>query len=206
MLHGMPDPTCLDPREAAFEALLPLALPTSAALARVQQKVRDDLRLTAPLRTRFHPSRRASHAGNLRFDYAIIEWGDELAKLGNVPRISSEIEEAQSIYHWLLERRYVLRVKHDLTDAVHPGVRTLFTLARAVQVPEVVYLTWSVDKDGTISNACFATVDEPKWTITLTELVAHAGEQPETIRPRLRLVVRSARAAEGEDRRTSDGS
>lgn len=206
MLRRMTISPLLDPREAAFEALLPLAQPTSDALARMQEKVRDDLRMTAPLRTRFHPARRANHAGNLRFDYTIIEWAGELAKLGTVPRVSSEVEEAQSIYNWLLEGHYVLRVKHDLADVVHPGVRTLFTLARVVQAPEVVYLTWSVDKDGTISNVCFATVEEPKWTITLKELVAHARQRPEEIRARLRLSVRSTRRAEGDERRASDPS
>jgi hypothetical protein len=199
-------PHVLEPREAAFEALLPLALPTRDALARMQEKVSDDLRLTAPLRTRFHPTRRASHAGNLRFDYTIIEWGAELAALGTVPKMSSEIEESQNIYHWLLEERYVLRVKHDLTEVTHPGVRTLFTVNRIVRSPEVIYLTWSVDKDGTVFDACFASVEEPKWTITLKELVAQAQERPEEIRSRLRLNIRSTRRADSDEQRAADAS
>lgn len=205
MLLFMTIPLLQDPREAAFEALLPLALPTRDALARMEQKVREDLRQTAPLRTRFHPSRRAGYAGNLRFDHTILEWGDELAALGTVPKTSSELEEAQNIYHWLLEGRYVLRVKHDLTEAVHPGVRSLFAVA-GVAESEVVYLTWTVGKDGLITNVCFATVEEPKWTITLQELVAQAEQRPEEIRRRLRLNITSTRRTERDERIASDPS
>ncbi len=183
-----------DEREQAFDALLPIAIKTQDALARVQDALDDEHRRTSLLRTDFHPSQRSALLGMSRHAYTVREWGGALES-GLAPRICSDTQEAQNIYLWLLDDRYVLRVKHDLEDVVDPGTATLFSLAPQ-EDPVVVFLTWDTAPEHTIRNVCFATLDQPAWTITLAELMAAAAPPLVVPTPRPRVVVRSKQASE----------
>ncbi len=187
-----------DEREQAFEALLPLAPKTQAALGRVQDVLDDEQHLTSPLRSQFHPAQRSALLGMSRFAYTVREWGGALEAHGTASRVSTDTQESQNIYMWLLEDRYVLRVKHDLDDIVDPGAATLFSLAPQ-EKPVVVFLTWDTAPDHQIRNISFATLDQPAWTITLTELIA-AASPPEGVRPpRPLVIVRSKHAGEADE-------
>jgi hypothetical protein len=186
-----------DEREQAFEALLPIAAKTQEALEHVQDVLDDEQRLTSPLRSQFHPAQRAALLGTSRFAYTVREWGGMLDAVGGTFHLSTETQESQNIYMWLLADRYVLRIKHDLEDVVNPGAATLFSLAPQEE-PVVVFLTWDTAPDQEIRNACFATLDQPAWTITLDELV-DAGSAPAVVHPaRPQIVVRSKRRLESD--------
>lgn len=183
-----------DEREQAFEVLLPIAETTQDALARVQDVLDDEQRRTSPLRSEFHPSQRSALLGMSRHAYTVREWGAVL-ELGAASRISTDTQEAQNIYMWLLEERYVLRVKHDLDDVVDPGTATLFSLAPQ-EKPVVVFLTWDTAPEHKIRNVSFATLEEPRWTITLAELMDAAAPTIKAQPPRPQVVVRSRHAEE----------
>ncbi len=193
-----------DEREQAFEALLPIAIKTQDALARVQDALDDEHRRTSPLHSDFHPSQRSALIGMSRHAYTVREWGG-VFESSLVPRICSDTQEAQNIYMWLLDDRYVLRVKHDLDDIVDPGTATLFSLAPQAD-PVVVFLTWDTAPEHKIRNVSFATLDQPAWTITLAELVAAATPALVVRTPRPRVVVRSRQIADEDVSQTSDPS
>jgi hypothetical protein len=195
----------LDERERAFAALMPIAQGTSAALARVEEAVEDERRLTTPLRARFHATQHASLNGTSRFAYAVRELGEMLDEHPSARRISSEPQQAQSIYMWLLAERYVLRIKHDLDEIVDPGTATLFSLEPEAG-PVIVFLTWEIGADGKMRAIGFATVDEPKWTITLDELLRAEAEPPAPIKPqRPQVTVRSKQAPASDEEQAGRG-
>lgn len=199
--------TIMDPdeRELAFDALVDLAQATSDALARVQELVDDERRLTSPLRSDFHPTQHASLRGTSRFAYTVREWGAVLEAPGHAKRISSDIQQAQNIWMWLLAERYVLRIKHDLEDLVDPGTSTLFSVAPQ-ENPVLVFLTWDTASDGTIRNVSFATIDEPAWTIPLADLLAAAsGTPPPAGAPRPHITARSKLQTPKQDDQTDRG-
>lgn len=187
-----------DEREQAFEALLPIASRTQEALGRVQDTLDDEQRLTSPLRSQFHPAQRSALLGTSRFAYTVREWGGALDTHSGVSRVSTDTQESQNIYMWLLEDRYVLRVKHDLDDIANPGAAALFSLAPQ-EMPVVVFLTWDTAPDNKIRNVSFATLDQPAWTITLSELM-DAASPPATLHPpRPQVIVRSKHAVEADE-------
>ena len=191
-------PLLPDERERAFEALLPLAPKTQAALVRVQDVLDDEQRLTSPLRSRFHPAQRSALLGMSRFAYTVREWGAVLEAHTAACRVSTDTQESQNIYMWLLQGEYVLRVKHDLDDILNPGAATLFSLAPQAR-PVVVFLTWDTAPDHKIRNVSFATLDEPAWTITLTELTDAASPPVDLHPPRPQLIVRSKYAGDADE-------
>ncbi len=193
-----------DERERAFEALLPIAIKTQGALARVQDALDDEHRLTSLLRSGFHPSQRSAIVGMNRHAHTVREWGGVLES-GWASRICTDTQEAQNIYLWLLDDRYVLRIKHDLDDVVDPGTATLFSLAPQ-EDPVVVFLTWDTAPDHKIRNVCFATLDQPAWTITLEELVAAAAPLQVIPTSRPRVVVRSKQVANEDISQTNNPS
>jgi hypothetical protein len=195
MLEPRTDP---DQRADAFAALLEIAPDTDAALARVQSALDDERQLVGPLRSGFHPTQHAGLNGTSRFAYTVREWGQALETHPSVRRISSERQEAQNIFMWLLDDRYVLRVKHDLEEIIDPGATTLFSLEPQAS-PTVVFLTWDTIENAKIRGVAFATVDEPRWTIPLAELLASGAGRPEPVTPpRPQVKVRSKHARPGE--------
>jgi hypothetical protein len=91
------DASTLDPREYAFEALRSLALPTSGALARVQEALDSERKLTSPLRRKWHPTQHAACRGSSRFAHTVHEWGQALLGLEQVRSISTESQAARNI-------------------------------------------------------------------------------------------------------------
>jgi hypothetical protein len=169
-----------DARALAFAALQPLARLTSEALERVQETLDSERTMTSPLRRRWHPTQHASSRGISRFAHTVDEWGRALAGHPRVRRISRPVQEAQNLWLWLLDERYVLRIKHDLEDVVDPGTATLFSLEPQSAVP-TVFLTWETAPGGELRRVAFATVDEPRWTITLRELLEADTPAPESV-------------------------
>ncbi len=193
-----------DERERAFEALLPFATKTQDVLDRVQEALDDEDRLVSPLRADFHPTQRAGLTGSSRHALTVLHWGAVL-EASSVPRICTDSQEAQSLFMWLLDDRYVLRVKHDLAEVVDPGTATLFSLApqEAKDDPVVVFLTWETTAERKIRRACFATLDEPAWTIPLAELVGAATPTISIAKRPPLVLVRSKR--EGADEQQGVG-
>jgi hypothetical protein len=164
-------------RERAFEALLPFALTIQGALDRVEDAVLGDMKLNQPLRTSFHPSQIASLRGCFRFASAVLELGRVLDDHPRSLKISSASQESQNIWMWLIDNTLVLRVKHDLTEVVDPGTAQLFAVQPLTDTP-TVFLTWDIAHDGTMRNVMFASVDEPKWTISIAQLLSAAQPMP----------------------------
>ena len=194
-----------DERERAFAALLDIANGTDDALTRVQRALDDERKLVAPLRSGFHPTQHAGLNGISRFAYTVREWGEMLDRHPAARRISTERQEAQNIYMWLLNEEYVLRIKHDLEEIVDPGTATLFSLEPQAS-PVVVFLTWDTVADAKIRGVSFATVDEPSWTIPLAELLrAAAGPVPTVPAPRPQVTVRSKHETVTDEEQPSRG-
>jgi hypothetical protein len=169
-------------REEAFATLLEIAPAVQAALLRVDTRVITDKKHNAPLRADFHASQHASIDGTFRFSAAIAELKDALDARSDVKRVSTASQEAQNIYLWLIANSLYVRVKHDLTDVVSPGATPLFSLAPVVDA-QTAFITWDLAPDGTMRTVMFACVDEPKWTISLSQLLSVAEQPDATIRP-----------------------
>src|SRR4051812_8258801 len=70
---AMSSHTATDARDLAFDALLPLAKTTAAALERVDKAVADERKVMDPLRKGFNPTLNAGALGLGRFGYAVRE-------------------------------------------------------------------------------------------------------------------------------------
>ncbi len=194
----------IDPgaRRDAFDTLLPVASDIADALNLVERDVADDRKLNQPVRSSFHPSQRASLTGMTRFSSAVVHVGRALDSRSECRRMSTASQESQNLYMWLVGERLVLRVKHDLEGVVDPGTAQLFAVT-PTEPNTTVFLTWSIAPDGCMRNASFATVDEPRWTIPLSQLLAvelAPAELPAYNR-RVGPAVRSKRPAAGRDER-----
>jgi hypothetical protein len=192
----------VDARDLAFEALLPLAEPTERAIARIQVTLDTERKLVGPLRERINVGQRATLDGQARFGYGVVDCGDEWKACPTVRRVSTPAQEASGIYLWLLNGRFMLRLKSEpVQPKVDPGaLRLTAELPPAGQLVQV-YLTWEIGLDGTIRDVAFVCLEEPAWTIPLTELLAHA--RPVTPAPvqRRGAIVKSARPAEDQAER-----
>lgn len=189
-------------RETAFAALLPIAAAVHDALARVDQRVTTDRTHNGPLRNDFHASQHASLDGSFRFSAAVAELKRALDPRDDVQRVSTLSQEAQNIYLWLVADVLLVRVKHDLSDVLNPGASQLFSSAGATGV-QTAFITWDLAPDGTMRTVLFANVEEPKWTISLSQLLSVTSAPDATIAPKRPAgpVVRStkpSRASEEE--------
>lgn len=173
-----------DARDLAFDALLALAKPTAAALERVDETVRAEREKMTVLRADFTPILHAGTLGLGRFGYAVIELGKSWLVVPEVKRASTPKQEANNVYLWTLGNGYVLRVKSDPVDEVAEGTMRLFDELPIPGVPSVVFLTWDIDLAHQISAPRFVCLDEPKWTISLRQLLAHDMDPGKGIRPR----------------------
>jgi hypothetical protein len=189
-------------RRSAFEALAPIAADIDAVLKHVDEVVEDDRKLNQPLRSSFHPAQRAALSGTTRFSAAVLGLGAALDGRLDCQRISTATQESQNIYMWLVAGRFVLRVKHDLEGVVDPGTAQLFATDEGNDICPTIYLTWDIAADGSVCNVAFATVEQPKWTIPLLQLLAAtAAPTPLPISPSRPVgpAVRSKRPAAEQD-------
>lgn len=170
-----------DAQDLAFEALLPLASPTAAALQRVDEAVRDERKMMDPLRNGFTPTLNAAALGLDRFGYAIREVGVEWAPLPAIRQLSTPVQEANNVHLWGLGAQYVLRIKRDPVECVAVGTQRLFSQLPAADRPSTIFLTWDISLAGQISAPRFVCIDEPKWTISLSQLLVHGAPPVETV-------------------------
>lgn len=164
----------LDPdtaRAQAFESLIGVSLPVREALDRVNRSVAKERDLTSGLRTPFTRTQRTALEGSVRFAAAVDEVGRAVVSSGRATRVSTPAQELQNIFLWLVDGRYIFRIKHDLDDVEDPGSAHLFSVVDP-GVRETVFLTWGVTTVGEITGPAFATVEEPRWTILLAQLLA----------------------------------
>lgn len=186
--------------DRAFEALSPLAQPTAKALTRVQAAVDEDRRRTDPLRAALNPSARAAVLGVLRFGLTTAYLTEEFENAAGVWKISGPQQEAQHLYFWQCGQEYVLRVKHEPQVTDHPGTRRLWDLDDDEGMSEV-FLCWDSALDYRISNPRFATLEEPRWTVPLTSLLAQSAPTAPAVRTlRPGVKVRSNRDQERHER------
>lgn len=164
-----------DARDLAFAALLDLANPTAASLDRVDTLVTDERKLMDPLRDGFTPTLNAGVLGLDRFGYAVRELGTAWERVASVRRWSTPEQEASNVHLWMLGDRYVLRIKREPVDGVAEGTQRLFVRLPPADRPSTVFLTWDISLDGRISAPRFACIEEPAWTIRLTELLREGG-------------------------------
>jgi hypothetical protein len=164
-----------DAEDLAFDAHLPLAVPTCAALKRVDNAVRDERKLMDSLRKGFTPTLNAGALGLGRFGYAVREIGAEWLCLAPIKRASTPEQESNNVHLWTLGSQYVLRIKREPVEGIAEGTQRLFAQLPAADRTSTVFLTWDIDLNGQISAARFVCVDEPKWTISLGRLVAHGS-------------------------------
>jgi hypothetical protein len=193
----------IDARDLAFDALLPLAEATERAIERIQAALDTERKLVGPLRERINVGQRATIDGQARFSYGVVDCGDEWRTCSTVRQVSTPSQEASGIYLWLVNDRFMLRLK---SDPVQPKVdagalRLTAELPPAGQLVQV-YLTWEIGLDGRIRDVAFACLEEPAWTILLGELLAHLS--PVTPTPPIKrrgAIVKSARPAEDQAER-----
>jgi hypothetical protein len=197
--------THADERELAFETLLPLARAIADVLARVQTLLDDERKQISPFRSKWHMTQHASSRGSSRFAHTVQEMR-ELEDGTTVRLISTPSQMAQNLWLWRLDDRYVLRVKHDLDDIVDPGTATLFSLEPTAAVSMTIFLTWETAADGQIRSVAFASLDEPKWTIPLRELLDASVEPTRKLEaPRPQLNVRSKIVDDNASEQSADG-
>lgn len=192
-------------REAAFDALLPIASATARALDDAQRDVEHELRATDARRAGLNPTVRAGLAGTARFGYLTQTLARSWSSVAGITKLSSPKQELQNMWFWALGDRYVLRVKHEPQDTVAPGVQRLWD-EESLPAAEEVFLCWETASDFTIFDIRFATVAEPKWSIPLSSLIA-ASAAPAVLRPKkdsgLRIVSkRPVEEASSEDDRS----
>jgi hypothetical protein len=181
-----------DARALAVAELLSIAAVTQDALTQVDQVVADEQKLMDPLRQGFSQTTKAGILGLGRFGATVRDVGAAWESVG-VRRVSTPIQEASSIFLWLLNDRYALRVKHEPGQEIAEGTMSLFSELPAKDRPVTAFLTWDVGLDGTIARARFVSVHHPRWTIHLRTLVDELSKSPTPIgNPgRRKLVVRS---------------
>jgi hypothetical protein len=185
-----------DPRQDAFDLLLPAALCTRDALKRVDEVVAREAQQVRALRKSWRPGQRSQSTGFSRFVYAVDELKQAWAGVKGIHYNSSPSQEASNLFLWTLNGRWPLRVKHEpVKDDINVGARRLFETSLPAGDP-TVFLTWDESDEGRIIRARFVTAEEPKWSIFLSQLVAVA-EQPESLRGTQSLAkVSSARSKE----------
>jgi len=190
----------VDARDLAFEALLPLAEPTERAIARIQGALDTERKLVGPLRERINVGQRAALDGQARFGYGVVDCGDEWRACPTVQRVSTPPQEASGIYLWLVEGRFMLRLKSEpIQPKVDAGaLRLTAELPPAGQLVQV-YLTWEICLDGAIRDVAFVCLEEPAWTIPLSELLAHLRPVATAPVQRRGAIVRSARPVEDQE-------
>lgn len=164
-----------------------------------------------PLRAGFTPTLNAGVLGLGRFGYAVREVGKGWLQVPAVRWISSPGQEANNVFMWTLGDHYVLRIKRDPVEGVAEGTQRLFAQLPVAERPATVFLTWDINLDGKIFAPRFACIDEPKWTISLAALVAHASVPPvaaplpTTPAPVVRSKITPAPASAKDDRQRDDG-
>jgi len=169
-----------DPRQEAFDLLLPAAIPTRDALQRVGTAVAAEIQQVRPLRKAWRRGQRNQSIGFSRFVYAVDELRRAWAGVTGLQYASSASQEDSNLFLWTLKDRWPLRVKHEPVEGeVNPGARQLLHLPVLKGEP-TIYLTWDESEEREIVRARFATVKEPKWSISLAQLVAVA-ERPDSI-------------------------
>ncbi len=182
-------------RERAFDSLVGLSAPVREALDRVDVSVAAERKNTSAGRAAFTRTQRMAIEGSTRFASAVDEVGRALVATGRVLRVSTPVQEAQNIFLWLVDSEYMFRIKHDLDDVEDPGAAHLFSVADPA-VRQTVFLTWEVSADGTIKSPTFATVEEPRWAISLGQLVA-SSQRPQKINAERRGPrIQSSKSAE----------
>lgn len=171
-------PSGRDAHDVAFEALLPLAQPTADALREVDDIVADERKAMDPLREGFTPMLKAGVIGLGRFGYAVRAVGKRWLDVPGLASASTPEQEANNVFLWLLGGSHVLRIKRDPVDGVAEGTQRLFAQLPAAGRPSTVFLTWDIDVDARVTRPRFACLEEPRWTISLSSLLAHAAPRP----------------------------
>jgi hypothetical protein len=194
----------VDPRQEVFELLLPAAAATRDGLKRVDQAVSREVQLVRPLRKNWQPGQRRQGIGFSRFAYAVDELKESWAGVTGLRYVSSPSQAASNLFLWSLDERWPIRIKHEPVEGdVNVGARRLFESAAPGGDP-TIFLTWDESDEGRIIRARFVTVEEPKFSISVDQLVAVA-EQPDTLPATQPLAkVSSARTKEvpAEDRQS----
>jgi hypothetical protein len=192
-----------DAENLAFEALLPLAKPTADALERVDKAVLDERNQMDRLRSGFGTTLKAGLSGLGRFGYAVREVGLQWAGVPNVRAASTPQQEASNVFLWSVGDRYALRIKHDPIEGVAEGTQRLFAQLPAADRPSTIFLTWGIGLDDKILSPRFVCVDEPKWTISLAQLLAHDMARPTPMPAPARRgpIVRSKTKADDQKQR-----
>jgi hypothetical protein len=194
----------VDPRQEVFDLLLPAATATRDALKRVDEAVSREIQLVRPVRKSWQPGQRRQSIGFSRFAYAVDELKESWTAIVGLRYVSSPSQAASNLFLWSLDERWPLRIKHEPVEGdVNVGTRRLFESAAPAGDP-TIFLTWDESDEGRIIRARFVTVEEPKFSISVDQLVAVA-ERPDTLPATQPLAkVSSARAKEvpAEDRRS----
>lgn len=186
-----------DPRERAFDALLPIAPVLDDVLQRVQRFVDDDDELNAKARATWTAPQRAGTTGLSRFNWAVAELRLALRKLDSVSYVSTPTQEASNIFLWQIAPQLTLRVKREPAEIVH-GTAQLFSDAPS-EADDTVCLAWQNGPNRSIYGVSFVSTHRDPWSITLAELLA--ADRPSNVVPAVKSRaprVRSARERAGE--------
>jgi hypothetical protein len=184
-----------DPRERAFNALIPIAPTVSDVLKHVRGLVVEDDRRNAAARAGWTHPQRASTSGYARFCWTVEGLRVAFSRLDSVSYASTPAQETRNLFLWQVAPRLTFRVKREPSDIVGMGPPQLFSIAPS-EADSTVCLAWSTRLNRQIDNVRFVNTHGDPWSITLAELLI--ADQASNVAPmRLpRARVRSARITE----------
>lgn len=168
----------IDPRERAFEALLPVAPVIQRVLGRVDEEILADIERNLAARAGWTAPQRKTQLGYTRFCEAVTGCKSELPAQPGVSYISTPVDEASNRFLWQLGGFLTLRIKSEPSDLHVERTEPMFA-RNASLADQTVCLSWDVTGKGTIINARFVSVhDIDPWSITLVELLAAGTNLP----------------------------
>lgn len=165
-----------DPREHAFDALLPLARDVAAALDRVDKHVGADIKRNSVPRAAWTPLQISTSIGYHRFSWSVAELKVVLAT-NNISFISTPDQEAQNLFLWQLTPRLTLRIKRDPAELAFEATERLFRNS-SIAGDDTACLTWDKASDEETYNVRFVSIhpNDP-WSISLAELLQASDEE-----------------------------
>lgn len=161
----------VDPRERAFDALIPVAPTVDRVLTEVDACVVDDAARNARARARWTSAQRKTTAGYGRFCWTIDGLKDGLRLVDTVSYISTPSQEANNLFLWRVDGWLTIRVKSEPSELAYEATEPLFP-RETTAGDETVCLSWAITPQQMIRDPRFVSVhDYTAWSISLAELL-----------------------------------
>lgn len=162
----------IDPRERAFEALLPVAAAVYSVLGDADAAIVADGERNSMSRAAWTPAQRKTSAGYSRFCWVVDGLKVALPSIPGVAYVSTTVQEASNLFLWQVAPFLTLRVKSEPSELAIEQTESMFRRAPTAG-DETVCLSWDVSSAHAICAPRFVSVHHrDPWSISLTELLA----------------------------------